>query len=111
DAEALALLADQVLLRDADVGEGRRAGRRALDPELVLELAGVEAGRVLLDDEGTGAAVLAVGGGEDDVEVGDRRVADPGLLAVDHPLVAVADGAGPHRRRVRAGLGLREREG
>src|SRR6476646_7260523 len=111
DGEALTLLADQVLVRDADVGEGRRAGRRALDPELVLELAGVEAGRVLLDHEGAGAAILAVGGGEDDVEVGDRRVGDPGLLAVDHPLVAVAHRAGPHRRRVGARLGLREREG
>ena len=109
--EALALGADQVLVRDADVGERGRAGRRALDPELVLELAGVEALALFLDHEGADPLVLAVGDGEDDVEVGDRGVGDPVLLAVDHPLVAVADGGGPHRGRVAAGLGLREGEG
>src|SRR5262249_57286426 len=90
DRESLALLADQVLVRDADVGEARRAGRRALDPELVLELARVEALALLLDHEGADPALLAVGHREDDVEIGDPGVADPALLAVDHPFVAFA---------------------
>jgi hypothetical protein len=85
-------------------------GRRALDAELVLELAGVEAGAVGLDEEGGRPVRLAVRLGEDDVDVGDRRVRDPVLRAVDHPPVAVRDGEGPHRRRIRAGLGLGERE-
>ena len=56
DGEALALGADQVLVRDADVVEDRLAGRRALDAELVLELADAEAGPVGLDHEGGDAA-------------------------------------------------------
>ena len=43
DRQALADLADDVLVRDAHVLEDRRAGRRALDAELVLELADREA--------------------------------------------------------------------
>ena len=82
-----------------------------LIPSLCSSLPRSKPGAVRLDDEGAGAAVLAVGGGEDHVEVGDAGVGDPVLLAVDHPFVAVAHGAGPHRGRVRARLGLREREG
>ncbi len=91
----------------------RRAGRRALDAELVLELAGTEKPvAVLLDDERASMRrVLAVGDREHDVEVGDRRVGDPVLGAVDDPLVAVADGGRAHRRRVGARLGLGQREG
>ncbi len=36
-------------------------------------------------------------------------VGDPALGAVEHPLVAVATGPGPHRRGVRAGLPLGQR--
>ena len=56
DVEPLADLADHVLLRDPHVGEGRRAGRAALDPELVLERAGVEALAVFLHHEGARCA-------------------------------------------------------
>ena len=73
NGEPVALLADQVLGRDADVGEGPGRRSATLDPELVLELAGVEAVALFLHDEGADPALLAVGGGEDDVEVGDRR--------------------------------------
>jgi hypothetical protein len=48
--------ADQVRGRDADVVEDRLAGRRALDAELVLELADGEARAVGLDDERADAA-------------------------------------------------------
>src|SRR4051794_11107162 len=61
DAQAPALVADEVLVRHPDVLEDRRAGGRALDAQLALELADRQAGTVLLDDEGAEPAVLAVG--------------------------------------------------
>ena len=79
----------------------------------MLELADAEAGPVGLDHErGDPARVtgLRVGHREHDVEVGDPEVRDPVLGAVDHPLVAVLDRLGEHPARVRAGLGLRQRE-
>ena len=48
---------------------------------------------------------------EDDVEIGEAGVGDPGLLAVDHPGIAVAPRRGGHRGDVRAGVGFGEREG
>ncbi len=77
----------------------------------MLQRPGVEALTVCLDDEGRAAVALAVGLGEDDVEVGDAGVRDPVLLPVDDPLVAVLDGARAQGGRVRAGLGLGQREG
>src|SRR3954454_20760690 len=113
DLHPAALLADQVGGRHADLVEDRLAGRRAPDAELVLELADGEAGAVGLDHEradAARAAGLRVGLGEDHVEVGNAEVGDPVLGPVDHPLVAVADGTGDHPARVRAGLGLGQRE-
>ena len=57
-----------------------------------------------------GARCLGVGLREDHVVVGHAEVGDPVLLAVDHPLVAVALGAGAHAAGVGAGGGLGERE-
>ena len=76
----------------------------------MLDLADGETRPVPLDDEGGDAAVAGggVGLGEDRVHVGDAGARDPGLAAVQHPLVAVADGPGGHRRCVAAGAGLRE---
>ena len=61
DLEALALLAEQVLRRDAAVVEEELAGGRALDPHLRLDPADLEAGRVRLDEEGGDALVAGVG--------------------------------------------------
>src|SRR3954452_4999793 len=112
--QALALDADEVLVRHAHVLEDRGAGRRALDAELVLELGDAEALAVLLDDERAEAplavALLGCRAGEDDVEVGDRGVRDPVLRAVDDPLVAVADGGRAQGAGVRAGLRLGQAE-
>ena len=106
-------LADQVRGRDPDVVEDRLARGRALDAELVLELADGEAGAVGLDHEGADARASGrarVGLGEDDVEVGDPEVGDPVLGAGDDPLVAVLDRLGDHAAGVGARLGLGQRE-
>ena len=57
-------------------------------------------------------AGLAAGPGEDQVVRGGMHAGVPGLLAVDHPVAAVAHGGGLHERGVRAvrGLGDPERE-
>ena len=55
---------------------------------------------------------LGLDGRHDDVDVGDATVRDPGLRAVQHPLVGllVVDGAGAQARDVAAGVGLAHRE-
>ena len=59
------------------------------------------------------AAELRVDRGHDDVDVGDAAVGDPGLGAVQDPLVVrlVVDRAGAQRRDVAAGVGLGDPEG
>ena len=55
---------------------------------------------------------VGIGDRHHDQEVGDRAVGGEPLVAVDHPLVAVADGGGLQQRRIRAGgvgLGHAER--
>ena len=113
DAEALALLAEQVLGRDAAVVEEDLAGRRALDPHLRLDPADLEARRVGLDHErgDAGVAGLGIGLGEDDVEVRDAGVGDEALAAVEHVLVALAPRLGAHRGRVGARARLGQRVG
>ena len=70
---------------------------------------------VSVDDQHRSALVgprVGVGDHHHDQEVGDRAVGGEPLVAVDHPLVAVTDGAGLQQRRVRAGgvgLGHAER--
>ena len=101
--------ADHAVAGDADVVEVQLAGRAALDAELALLLAEGEPLVGLLHDEGAdvGAApALGVGHREHRVVLGDTGVGDPGLLAVEYPVVAVARGAGPHRSGVAAGLAL-----
>ena len=68
----------------------------------------VVAGRALLDEVAADLAVLAARPEHDDV--GDRAVADPALGAVEDVLVAIAHGRGLQQQRVRAVLGLGERE-
>src|SRR2546421_819293 len=113
DPEPLALPTEQVVSRDAHVGEEELTGGRTLDPHLRLDPADLEAGRVSLDDEGGDALVAAVriGLGEDDVQARDACVRDESFGAVEHVLVAVPPGLAAHRRRVRARARLRQRVG
>ena len=111
DVPAAVLLADERVGGDADVlPEGLVGAALAHHPQR----ADGDAGRVERQHEGRDAAVLGRLGlgarGEPDVrrEVGGRGV---DLLAVDHPLVAVADGARLERGEVGAGVGLGVAEG
>ena len=101
--------------RNAAAGEAQ-AGERVRRDD-VDALGDREAGRVGVDDEGADAAralrrriVLVAGAREDDVEVGDAAVRDPGLLAVEDVAVAVGARRARHRGDVGAGVGLGERE-
>ena len=74
-------------------------------------LVAVKPGRALLHDEPEHVIALGVAGPHDD-EIGERRVADPALCAVEHPLIPVAargrlQAAGDVGAAVR--LGQRER--
>ena len=53
---------------------------------------------------------MAIVGGarEHRVQIADAGVGDPTLRAIDHPVVAVADGSGRHRCHIAAGVGLAE---
>ena len=91
----------------SDIGVGHRAD---VADDLHARCAGG-------DDEHRGVAVRAafgIGLGEDQDDVGDRRVGDEPLVAVDHPFVAVLDGGGADHGRVGAGeerFGQGERAG
>ena len=81
--------------------------------ELVFFFAGAEAGRAFFDDEGGEAvgALALIGDGDDDRYVGVVAVGDEGLVAVEDPLVAFADGGGAGGGGVGAGAGLGESPG
>ena len=106
---AVVLVADEVLGRQAHVGEehlveGVGAGH-------LHDRADLDAGRVHRADEVGDALVLrhiGVGAGDEDAELGEVGQRGPDLLAVDHVLVAVADRPGAEVGEVGAGAGLAE---
>ncbi|MGX1367066.1 hypothetical protein RKD19_002425 [Streptomyces canus] len=114
DLEALALLADEVRGRDADLVE---AGDAVLDAAQAHEGVAVldgDAGRVGLDDEGGDAALVALGlrdAGHDDEEVGHHAVGGPQLHSVEDVVVPVGYGGGGEAGRVGADVRFGEEEG
>src|SRR5438105_39494 len=113
DPEAFALLAEQVVRRDAAVVEEDLARGRALDSHLRLDPPDLEPGRVRFDHErgDTGMAGLGIGLCEDDVEACDAGVRDEALRAVEDVIVALAPRLAAHRGRIRARARLRQRVG
>ena len=106
----LALLAQQVRRGDPGAVEQQLAGRRGVEPELVLEPADREARRVGGDDEGAdlGVAVVArPGPGGDDVRARLAGVRDEPLAAVEDPRAAVGAVLEARRRPRPAGIGAR----
>ena len=81
--------------------------------ELVFLLAGDQAGRAALDDEGRDplGALGPVGHGHHDQDVGRGAVRDEALRAVEHPVVAVAPRGRAHGGRVAARSGLGQAPG
>src|SRR5215213_317021 len=111
DPEPFALLAEQRVARDPAVLEDELARGRARNAHLRLQASDLEAASLGLDDErgDPGVARLRIGLGEDRVEVRNRGVRDEPLRAVEDVAVAVAARRRPHRSRVGARAGLRQR--
>ena len=105
--------ADQATLRHAVVLEEQLGGIAAVVAELLQPAADPEA-RPLLGEEQRHAAMArrGVGIGLDQERKAGAfdRVGDPGLGAIDHVLVAGADGAGADRLQVGAAVRLGQRQ-
>ena len=101
DLGAAAFAAEAVGHRDAAVLEDSFRHRRRAQAHLVEIAADGQPRRLALDDEAGDAhgAERRIDRRVGDEEVGDRCVGDERLGAVEHVVVAVADGAGPHARR------------
>ena len=107
--EARALLAEQVLGGHLHVGEGQLRGVLGVETDLVEVAAALEARHPPLDDQQREAqrALVGVGAGHDDHQVGVNAVGDERLRAVEHPAaVLLLDGAGLDALQVAAGAGL-----
>ncbi len=111
--KALALVADQILRRDPAVVEHDVALLGGAEGHLLGDVLGVVPRRVGGDDEHRVVLVPAVTAAGLRVQrqpVGLDRVADPVLLAVEDPLVAVLLGGGGHPREVASGVRLGDRQ-
>ena len=111
--EAAVLLAEQVLGRDLDVGEGELAGVGGVPAHLLQLRRHLVAGHLALEDEEGDAAVAALLGrlaGADE-EVGADAVGDEGLGAVDHVAAVDLLGGGADAGDVGAGAGLGDAQG
>ena len=116
--EPLAFLAEEVRRRHDTIFEGQLAGVLPAQPELVELAPAHEAGRLGLHQKQADTLVwrvgVRIGLGDDDEQVADLAVGDEGLGAVEHVMVAGADGAGLHvgqvRSRARLGHGDAEQD-
>src|SRR5438874_8034189 len=107
-AERVAAL-ETIFFRHAAIFQGDMAVLHDLERDFVLNLVDAEAGcRLVLDDETFNLLVSNVAR-PDDRDVAPRRVADPALLAVKNPSIAVALGGGQKSTR-RAGTDKRLRQ-
>src|SRR5690606_30207534 len=110
--EPHALLAEEVLLGDADVVEEQLGGVLRVHADLVQVAAALEALHAALHDQEADA--LGPGGraglGDDDDEVGEDAVGDEGLRAVQYGVVALPDRGGLDALQVGAGGGLGHRD-
>src|SRR5699024_4696391 len=108
DAEALAFLSQEVLLRNDAVLEDQLCGGRTADTHLLLLGADAEAREVLLYDERGDAlrALALIGHREDDVDIRLAAVRDENLAAVEDIMVALQNSLGLLAGSIRACAGL-----
>src|SRR4051812_8269790 len=111
-AEAVVLLADEMILGDRDVVERDRRRVGGALSELVLLLVNRDAVSLTRYDEAGDAAMagVLVGLRVDGVPVGVLTVGDEALGAVDDPLIALLHRAGLHAGDVGAGVRLGQAE-
>src|SRR4029450_11267132 len=84
---------EPVGLGDPNPVEGDEGVLHDPQGDLVLQVLGGESGRPGLDDEALDLAVVDVSG-PDHRQVGEAGVADPLLVSIKHPDLAVAAGGG-----------------
>ena len=113
DLEALALLAQQILLGDLHVVEDQLGGGRGADAHLVVVIAEGEALPPLFHDEGGDTTGADVRGGhrEDHIGVGLGRVGDEDLAAVEEPVITLVQSSGLGAAGIGTGIGLGKTEG
>src|SRR5437764_1370210 len=112
DLAPVADLAEQRVVRDLDAVEAERRGVGGSKSELAVDLLRGEPLAFGRDEEAADPAVR-LGGirlREDQRHLSDVAERDPHLLAADAPTAIDLLRAGSHRRRVRAGLRLAQRE-
>ena len=113
DLEAVALLAQQVLLGDLHVVEDQLRRGGGANSHLVVVVAELKALPALLHDEGGDAAGADVRRGDGENHIGVRlgRVGDEDLAAVEQVVVALVQRRGLRAAGVRPGVRLGEAEG
>src|SRR5438445_1630891 len=92
-AERVAAL-ETIFFRHAAIFQGDVAVLDDLERDLILDLFNAKAGRSLVLDDETFDLIVGDVARPDDRDIAPRRVADPALLAVKNPSIAV-----PLRRR------------
>jgi hypothetical protein len=107
-----AIEAEEVVLGHPDVGEGQLGGVLGVQPHLVEVAPALEPGHVALDRQQRDPLVarFRVGACHDDHQVGEDPVADEGLGAVQHVVVAGVDRGGPNALQVGPGTRLSHRD-
>jgi len=119
DIEALTLLAQQTVGRDAAVFHDQLAGGGAADTHLLFVLTNAEAGIGTLYNESGDllAGLLGVlligddaGNGNDDEHIGKAGIGDEDLGAIEDPVVAIQHGKGLLTLCVGAGARLSQTE-
>ena len=98
---------EQTRSRQQDLIKEKRTGRRSPQRELALDLAGLETFHAALDEE---PADALVGQGPHHGDIGDRRIGDPHLRAVEHPVLAASAGRGVHVERIGPAMRLGQTE-
>src|SRR5262249_5124384 len=99
---------EQVLFGDRHVLHDDLASGRGAQGKFSFDLRGRQALHALLQDEAADLAGVVLG--PDDEDVGDRRIGDPHLAALEDVAAVHLAGARPHAGGIRAGVGLGQAE-